>query len=635
MAVWAGVGLRPRTAHARRVLQVCIDSTAWALALSACAILRLGPGDMHIARMIAIFPSILLVQLIAGYICGLYRGRAIFGSFEEVATLGRVVLVSGSAFFLLDAAITRERPIPLSSVVAGAAIAFLLMGAARYWWRMVYDRSLRPTPSGSRVIVFGAGDGGQRAIQAMLRDPDSPYIPVVMLDDDPRVHGARFMGVRVVGDRDKMSEAARRYEASTILLALPAASGAVIRELTDLAQHCKLAVRVLPSVRELLDGEVDVADIRKPNARDLLGRHHIETDLEMVAHYIRGRRVAVTGAGGSIGSELCRQLAAFEPAELIMIDRDESALHSVQLSIEGKAMLDTPSTVLLDIRDRARVKRLFLERRPEIVFHAGALKHLPLLESYPVEALKTNVWGTLAVLEASAAAGVSRFVNISTDKAANPCSTLGYSKRVAEGLTAGVNKIAEGKYISVRFGNVLGSRGSVLTTFNTQLESGGPLTVTDPDVTRFFMTVEEAVQLVVQAAGIGNGGEVLVLDMGEPVRIADVAEQLAHTVDPPCPISFVGLRPGEKLHEELFGDGEVPRYSSHPLIRSVAVPALYGDDVRHLDPTIESETAIKTLMQLCLSMSIELLPTIDLSDVAAVEQLHPVVDDVGSAVGGD
>jgi len=252
-----------------------------------------------------------------------------------------------------------------------------------------------------------------------------------------------------------------------------------------------------------------------------------------------------------------------------------------------------------------------------------------------VEALKTNVWGTLAVLEASAAAGVSKFVNISTDKAANPCSNLGFSKRVAEGLTAGVNKIADGKYLSVRFGNVLGSRGSVLTTFNTQLEAGGPLTVTDPDVTRFFMTVEEAVQLVVQAAGIGNGGEVLVLDMGEPVRIADVAEQLAHTVDPPCPITFVGLRPGEKLHEELFGDGEIPRYSSHPLIRSVAVPALCGDEVRHLDPTIDPDIAIKTLMELCLSMSIELLPTIDLSDVTAVEQLHPVVDEVGSAVGGD
>jgi FlaA1/EpsC-like NDP-sugar epimerase len=388
-------------------------------------------------------------------------------------------------------------------------------------------------------------------------------------------------------------------------------------------------------VRELLDGEVDLDDIRTPEARDLLGRHHIETDLDVIAHYLRGRRVAITGAGGSIGAELCRQVAAFEPAELIMIDRDESALHAVQLSIEGRALLNTPSTVLLDIRDREGVRRLFEARRPEIVFHAAALKHLPLLEKYPVEALKTNVWGTLAVLEASAAAGVTRFVNISTDKAANPCSTLGYSKRVAEGLTAGIDAQADGRYLSVRFGNVLGSRGSVLTTFTSQLEAGGPLTVTDPDVTRFFMTVEEAVQLVVQAAGIGNGGEVLVLDMGQPVKIADVAEQLAHTVDPPCPITYVGLRPGEKLHEELFGDGEVPRLSSHPLIRSVAVPRLCGDDVRFLDPKIDPDAAIEVLMQLCLSMSIDLLPAVDLTGAGDVERSLSVGEDLGSAVGGD
>jgi FlaA1/EpsC-like NDP-sugar epimerase len=611
-----------------------IDITAWAVALGACAILRLGPGDVMLARMVAIFPAVIVAQLLAGYAFGLYRGRSIFGSFEEVATLGRVVVVSGSVLFVIDAAITRQRPIPLSSVLGGAVIAFLLMGATRYWWRMVYDRSLRPTLTGrSRVIVFGFGDGGQRAIRAMMRDPNSPYVPVIALDDDPHLRGLRYFGVRVVGDRTAMADAARRYEASILLIALPSASGREIRELTDLARHADLAVRVLPSVRELLEGEVALTDIRQPDARDLLGRHHIETDLELVAGYLRGRRVAVTGAGGSIGSELCRQLLEFEPAELIMIDRDESALHAVQLSIEGQALLNTPSTVLLDIRDRARVKRLFVERRPEIVFHAAALKHLPLLEAYPVEALKTNVWGTLAVLEAAAAVGVERFVNISTDKAANPCSTLGFSKRVAEGLTAGVNENADGRYLSVRFGNVLGSRGSVLTTFHRQLEAGGPLTVTHPDVTRFFMTVEEAVQLVVQAAGVGNGGEVLVLDMGEPVRIADVAEQLAHTVDPPCPITFVGLRPGEKLHEELFGYGEAPRRSSHPLIRSVDVPSLGGDDVRFLDAAIDPQCAADALVELCVSMSHEMILTVDLEAAAEVEGRRSHVDDFSVVLG--
>jgi FlaA1/EpsC-like NDP-sugar epimerase len=258
--------------------------------------------------------------------------------------------------------------------------------------------------------------------------------------------------------------------------------------------------------------------------------------------------------------------------------------------------------VLVDIRDRHRVRELFCERRPEVVFHAAALKHLPLLESHPVEALKTNVWGTLSVLEAAAAVGVERFVNISTDKAVNPCSVLGYSKRVAEGLTSGMNRSATGRYLSVRFGNVLGSRGSVLTAFQRQLELGGPLTVTHPDATRFFMTVEEAVQLVVQAAAIGEGGEALVLDMGEPVRIAEVAEQLAQTQKPACPIEYVGLRTGEKVHEELFGAWETATSSRHPQIRSVTVPCLSGDDVRNLPTTITPDAAREVFVELCAQM---------------------------------
>jgi FlaA1/EpsC-like NDP-sugar epimerase len=396
---------------------------------------------------------------------------------------------------------------------------------------------------------------------------------------------------------------ARETLADSLLIAVPSADSHVVLELSELAVEAGLRVRVLPSLRELLDGQVRVVDIREPTEHDLMGRHTIDTDLETAAAYLCGRRVLVTGAGGSIGSELCRQIARFGPAELIMVDRDESALHAVQLSLAGRALLNTPDLVLIDIRDRARVGELFCERRPDVVFHAAALKHLPLLESHPAEALKSNVWGTLAVLEAAEAAGVERFVNISTDKAANPCSVLGFSKRVAEGLTAGVDERARGTYLSVRFGNVLGSRGSVLTAFEHQLERGGPLTVTDPEVTRFFMTVEEAVQLVVHAGAIGEGGHALVLDMGEPVRIAEVAEQLANTQRPPCPIEYVGLRPGEKLHEELFGNGETAEPSAHPLISSVVVPAVDGDRVRHLPTTISPKDARCVLESLSATMA--------------------------------
>jgi FlaA1/EpsC-like NDP-sugar epimerase len=478
--------------------------------------------------------------------------------------------------------------------------------AVRFWWRMDHDRQLRKRLSErncERVLVFGAGSGGRAAIAAMVTDPESKYEPVALLDDDPRVLGLTTRGLRVVGDRHDMERAALDWNATGVIIAVPSASGSLVLELSELATKAGLAVRVLPSVRELLDGTVRVVDIREPNERDLMGRHSIETDLELAASYLRDKRVLVTGAGGSIGSELCRQISQFAPAELIMLDRDESALHAVQLSIEGRALLDSPHLVLLDIRDRERLREVFCARRPHVVFHAAALKHLPLLEAHPVEGLKTNVWGSLAVLEAAEASGVDCFVNVSTDKAADPCSMLGYSKRVAEGLTAAVDERAVGRYLSVRFGNVLGSRGSVLNAFQKQLAMGGPLTVTHPDVTRFFMTVEEAVQLVLQAGAIGEGGQVLVLDMGEPVKIADVAEQLAQTVKPPCPIEFVGLRRGEKLHEQLFADAEHPEPTQHHLIRSVPVPPIDGDLVRHFPTTISAERAERALVELCEEMN--------------------------------
>ena len=279
----------------------------------------------------------------------------------------------------------------------------------------------------------------------------------------------------------------------------------------------------------------------------------------------------MTGAGGSIGSELCRQLVRFSPAEIIMLDRDESALHEVQLSIYGRALLDTPQTVLADLRDERAISELFETRKPQVVFHAAALKHLPLLERYPNEAYQTNVLGTATMLNAAQRAGVEVFINISTDKAANPISVLGFSKRIAERLTAEFAfRSGPGKYISVRFGNVLGSRGSVLTSFKDQIAKGGPVTVTHRGVTRYFMTISEAVQLVIQAGAIGSTGEVLVLDMGKPVNIYDVAEQLVRNSGKPITIDVVGLRVGEKVHEELFGKGEIDERPLHPLISHVA-----------------------------------------------------------------
>jgi FlaA1/EpsC-like NDP-sugar epimerase len=375
---------------------------------------------------------------------------------------------------------------------------------------------------------------------------------------------------------------ARARDASLLVIAVPSATAEVVRDVSRVAIDAGLGVKVLPGLSELFRDFVGVSDLRDLDLTDLLGRHQIETDVQSVAGYLQGKRVLVTGAGGSIGSELCRQIRNFNPAELLMLDRDESALHTVQLSLYGRALLDTPDVILCDIRDREALRSVFASRMPEVVFHAAALKHLPMLEQYPNEGWKTNVLGTLNVLEVSSETGVERFVNISTDKAANPVSVLGYTKRIAERLTAGVATDSARPYLSVRFGNVLGSRGSVVVAFAEQIAAGGPVTVTHPEVSRFFMTIPEAVELVIQAAAIGRPGEALVLDMGAPVRIDDVARQLIDLADRQVQVVYTGLREGEKLHEELFGDGEADHRPLHRAISHVSVPTLRAERVRAL-----------------------------------------------------
>lgn len=545
-------------------------------------------SEVDPAGLALFMPVAALIQGPVGLAAGLYRGRWRYGSFDEMAALARAVAVTACAIAGLDLLFPGSRPVPLSAPLAGGFVALVLMAAVRYGWRLMLDRRRRPSAeSSTALLVFGAGEGGWQVLNAMLHDPASPYYPVGLLDDDPTKRNLRIMGVPVVGARHHVAQAAARLGAEALLIAIPSADNELVNELNDLGRQAGLQVKVLPAVRDLFGGGVGVGDIRDIEPCDLLGRHHIETDLASIAGYLTGARVLVTGAGGSIGSELCRQISRFAPAELIMLDRDESALHAVQLSIRGRALLDTEDLVLADIRDIQRLTELFEERRPQVVFHAAALKHLTLLEMNPGEAVKSNVWGTLAVLRAASAAGVERFVNISTDKAADPASVLGFTKRIGERLTAHADTEADGTYLSVRFGNVLGSRGSVLSCFQAQVEGGGPVTVTDPDVTRYFMTVEEASELVIQAGAIGRDGEVLVLDMGDPVRIDDVARRFIGQASYPIDIEYTGLRPGEKLHEALLGEGELDQRPIHPLISHVAVPALDPEAVWDLDPWLE------------------------------------------------
>ena len=589
------------------------DALAWTGGLLSALILRYDFDASRIdwPRFGVVAAAAVVLQVLAGLTTGLYLGRWRLGSFDEVSALARTVAGVSSLLFLAELR-QSDRFVPLSVVLGGGVVAFVLMGCARYLIRSYDDERRRPTGADvHRLLVFGAGEAGAQIVASLLRDPASPYLPVGLLDDDPTKRHLRIMGVPVMGDRTRMVEAADEHQADTVLVALPTASASLIRELSDLARDAGLDLKVVPGLGELVGGHVAIADIRTPTAEDLLGRHPIDTDVASIAHYLRGKRVLVTGAGGSIGSELCRQIARFEPANLIMVDRDESALHAVQLSIEGRALLDSPDLVLLDLRDRESMERLLLQRRPEVIFHAAALKHLPLLERYPGEAVQSNVWVTAQLLAAAAGIGVEKFVNISTDKAADPVSVLGYSKRVAERLTAHFAERVSGSFVSVRFGNVLGSRGSVLHAFRSQIENGGPVTVTDPHVTRYFMTVHEAVQLVIQAAAVNGDsrkGEALVLDMGEPIRLDDVARRLIAESGRAVDVVYTGLRPGEKLHEDLFGEGEQVVRRVHPLISHVLVPPLEPDAVKSLDIRLPTAAITAKLRDMCTAAIPEAAP---------------------------
>ena len=537
---------------------------------------------------------VFLVQALVGYIVGIYRRKWRYGSFDEVA--GLIVTTTLSIVILLFVRIfdRSTAPYPRSVIVLGSLAGLFLMAANRYLWRLIRQQLRRPNEStAAKILVYGAGEGGIQIVNTLLRNPSSLYLPVGFIDDNPETHRLSISGVPVIGGRASLEEAKNKTRASVLLIAIPSADSTLINDISKRAQSLGMDVKIVPPVQNLFERPLDPSDIRDLTDEDLLGRRKIHTDLQQISDYLVNRRVLVTGAGGSIGSELCRQLVRFNPAELIMLDRDESALHEVQLSIHGRALLDTPQTVLADLRDAATINEIFKTRQPEVVFHAAALKHLPLLERYPSEAYQTNVLGTATLLQAAQTNGVKVFVNISTDKAANPIGILGYSKRIAERITASFGATATtGKYISVRFGNVLGSRGSVLMSFRDQIEKGGPVTVTHKGVTRYFMTISEAVQLVIQAGAIGSSGEVLVLDMGNPVSIYDVATQLVSNSRKTVAIEIVGLRAGEKVHEELFGDGEIDTRPHHPLISHVKVVPI-SNDILVPNPSDARETMLK------------------------------------------
>ena len=559
----------------------CItDSAVWFLAVCAATWARFDfeLELMRVGPTLIVASAAVIVNGAVGTAMGIYRRRYIVASFEECLALATVAAVSSA---LLLGVVVLESPYPVPRSVPVLAGAFALGGtlAVRWLARTSAHRHRRHDARRRKVVVLGAGTTGQNLSRQMQLDETMPYEPVALLDDDPGKRHLHVAGVQVRGTRRDLASVATSFGADAVVIAMADPDPELIREVSSQAALLGIGALIVPPATQLVRSARPANDVRDLKLDDILGRSPAHLDEDSIAANISGRRVLVTGAGGSIGSEMCRQVHRFSPTDLVMLDRDESALHAAQLSIYGRAMLSGNDTVLADIRDELALRRIFDACRPEVVIHAAALKHLPLLEKYPLEAWMTNVVGSWNVLCAAREVGVDTFVNISTDKAANPISVLGYSKRVAERLTAYTASRVDGRFLSVRFGNVLGSRGSVLDAFVRQIEEGGPVTVTHPDVTRFFMTIPEACQLVLQAAAIGGRGEALVLDMGTPVKIADIARLLicrAQRSD--VQIIYTGLRAGEKLHEELFGNGERTDYRpSHPLVSHVTVPPLNGE----------------------------------------------------------
>ncbi len=530
-----------------------------------------------------------LIMLI-GLATKFYRGRFLVGSFEEA--LGLALHFFGVAAVLVVTAPLVNPDLPRSLPVLAPPVALVGAAAGRWCYRAARDRGAESSRTADRrVLIYGAGDAGRQVLRLVRTDPGLGLNAVGFVDDNAGKRHLRINGVPVVADGGALAETAVALDVAAVILAVPGASGALVDRVQRQCDDAGLEVYVLPRLGELIGGQVKPADIRRVEISDVLGRHQVETDLSSIAGYLTGKRVLITGAGGSIGSELARQVHNFGPETLVLLDRDESALHAVQLAIYGHGLLDSNDTVLADIREVDTLREVFDIHRPQIVFHAAALKHLPMLERYPAEGWKTNVLGTLNMLRVAADREVEHFVNISTDKAADATSVLGSTKRTAEQLTAWYAEQTGSRFMSVRFGNVLGSRGSMLYTFNAQIAHGGPVTVTHPDVTRYFMTIPEACELVVQAGAIGAAGEVMVLEMGEPVRILDVARRMIDLSGAgEIEIVFTGLRAGEKLAETLFGEDEESTPTRHPMIRGVRIPPL---DPAHLADTAPQPVALR------------------------------------------
>ena len=519
--------------------------------------------DYFIDTIIRFLPVNLVLTIIIFYFFRLYNSLWAFAGETE---LQNVIVACFAAASLngigLNIVKIEERAVPNSFYFMYVFVLISFIFVSRFSYRFFRSRKHKAMnkKNTTRVMVIGAGDAGNSIIKEIVISNFSTMSVACIIDDDKSKWGSFIQGIKVNGGRDKILECVDLYSIDEIFVAIPSASPSVIREILEICKETECKLRVLPGIYQLVNGEVNVSKLRDVEVEDLLGREPIRVDMDSILGYVRDKVVMVTGGGGSIGSELCRQIAGHQPKQLIIVDIYENNAYDIQLELQHKYPELDLVVLIASVRNTNRMNGIFEQYRPNIVYHAAAHKHVPLMETSPNEAVKNNVFGTWKTAQAAATYGADKFVMISTDKAVNPTNIMGASKRICEMIIQTFNKHYDTEFVAVRFGNVLGSNGSVIPLFKRQIQQGGPVTVTHPDIIRYFMTIPEAVSLVLQAGAYAKGGEIFVLDMGEPVKILDLAKNLirlsGYKVDEDIKIEFTGLRPGEKLYEELLMDEE-------------------------------------------------------------------------------
>jgi FlaA1/EpsC-like NDP-sugar epimerase len=557
--------------NVRRVGQVGVDAALLALAYYLAYVLRFDDAiPLRYDRLLEdTIVLIVVMKLVIFALFGLYSKLWRFVDQRDFETILKAVVVStvGLIVVLFLFSIGRHDP-PRTVVALDFLLSLVFCAGARFAVRALVERPARGAileRAANEVLIVGAGNGGQQVAFELRRNPGLQSAPVGFVDDDPRKQGMRVAGLKVLGTTDDLARVLDGVRPNEVIIAIPSAPGTLRQKIVTACRERGIPVRTLPTTFELLSGGVNLMrQVREVRVEDVLGREPVRVEIDRVGAYLRGRTVLVTGAGGSIGAELCRQIARVGPKLLVMVENSENALFEVRRELEEERHFNRAAPLLADCKDATRIREIFEEHTPSVVFHAAAYKHVPLMEENPVEAVRNNAVATRIVAAAAGEAGAERFVLVSTDKAVSPATVMGASKALAEwAVEAAQNRWKGTRYASVRFGNVLGSSGSVVPIFRRQIAQGGPVTVTDEKMTRYFMTIPEAVQLIIRSGELSTGGEIFVLEMGDPVRIIDLARNMIRIagLEPEVDvgIELVGRRPGEKLHEELFNPGERPQ----------------------------------------------------------------------------